>query len=218
MMRALATTALIAGGALFWGIGHASAQASSPVQLPAGDGTRNEVQLRAGDAVRIEIKDEPNFSGEFILGSDGELLLPTIGRVRVAARPFAEVEAELRRAYLRELVEPIIRITPLVRISVLGEVRAPGLFLIDPTYTVSDVLARAGGLTPMANGNKIMIRHPNGIVVARFRFGSPPLGTTMQSGDEIMVARRGWASEHLGILLSAGGSVAVALITAALIR
>ncbi|MEX2283320.1 MAG: polysaccharide biosynthesis/export family protein [Gemmatimonadota bacterium] len=207
IMRALAIKAMIASAVFISsGVAHAHAQ------------TGTAVHLRAGDAVRVEIKDEPNFSGEFILGSDGELLLPTIGRVKVAARPFPDVEAELRRAYALELVEPVIRITPLVRISVLGEVRAPGLFLIDPTYTITDVIARAGGLMPTANANKITTRRADGVVVAQFRFGSPPMGTKLASGDEITVERRSWASEHLGILLSAGGSVAVALITSALIR
>ena len=206
-MRALAIKAMVAATVLFTvGVAHGYAQ------------TRGPVQLRAGDAVRVEIKDEPNFSGEFILGSDGELLLPTIGRVRVAARPFTEVEAELRRAYEKELVEPVIRITPLVRVSVLGEVRAPGLFLIDPTYSMTDVLARAGGLAPTANANKILLRDSQGSLIDQFRIGSPSMHTKLSSGDEITVARRNWASEHLGILLSAGGSVAVALITSALIR
>jgi hypothetical protein len=69
-----------------------------------------------------------------------------------------------------------------------------------------------------ANANKITIRRADGVMIAQFRFGSPPMGAKLGSGDEITVERRNWASEHLGILLSAGGSVAVALITSALIR
>jgi len=168
--------------------------------------------------VRIEIKNEPSLSGEFIVGTDGSLLLPTIGTLKASERPFAEVESELRKKYSSELVEPVVRITPLVRIAVLGEVRAPGLFLIDATYSVVDLLARAGGLLPNANPKKIVIRRPTGVVVARFALDSPPLEASLDSGDQIMVTRRGWASEHLGILLSAIGSVSVALITSALIR
>jgi protein involved in polysaccharide export with SLBB domain len=207
VMRALAIKAMVAATFLIWfGAAGATAQSRAPGHL------------RAGDAIRVEIKDEPNFSGEFILGADGELLLPTIGRVKVAARPFADVEAELRRAYALELVDPVIRITPLVRVSVLGEVRLPGLFLVDPTYTITDVLARAGGLSPSADAKKITLRGPDGVVIDRFRYGSPAMIARLSSGDEITVERRNWASEHLGILLSAGGSVAVALITSALIR
>jgi polysaccharide export outer membrane protein len=175
-------------------------------------------RLRPGDGVRIEIKNEPTLSGQFEIGADGLVFIPNIGSLRAADRAFTELEGELRKVYASELVNPVVRITPLVRIAVLGEVRAPGLFLIDPTYTVSDVLARAGGLMPTANPHKIVIRRATGVVVAEFTLDSPPLATRLGSGDQIMVARRGWMSEHAGILLSAAGSVAVALITSAIIR
>lgn len=205
-MRAWAVTALVAGAFLWSG---ADARAY---------GQDRTTRLRPGDGVRIEIKNEDKIGGEFIVGTDGSLMLPVIGTLMAAERPFAEVETELRKMYATELVDPVIRITPLVRIAVLGEVRAPGLFLIDATYTVVDVLARAGGLMPNANPGKIVIRRPTGVVVARFALDSPPLEASLDSGDQIMVGRRSWISEHLGILLSAAGSVAVALITSTLIR
>jgi polysaccharide export outer membrane protein len=205
-MRAFAITALVAGMLLLAG----------PIARVRAQDTA--VRLRPGDAVRIEIRHEQGLSGQFVLGADGNLMLPTIGTVKVADRPFEEVEQDLLKAFANELVDPVIRITPLVRISVLGEVRAPGLFLIDPTYSVSDVLAQAGGLSPTANRHRIEIRRHSGVMVAQFRIDSPPLDTKLGSGDQILVGRRSWVSEHMGILLSAAGSVAVALITSAIIR
>src|SRR5262245_60945105 len=116
-----------------------------------------ENRLRPGDGVRIEVKYEPDLSKEYVIGADGQLFLPTIGKIKAADRPFSELHEDLMRAFATELADPVVRITPLVRISVLGEVRAPGLFLIDPTFTVMDVLARAGGLLPTANPHRIVI-------------------------------------------------------------
>jgi polysaccharide biosynthesis/export protein len=204
-MRAWAVTALVAS-AFFWVGQSASAQRAEPLRL------------RAGDGVRIEIKDEPTLSGEFIIGDDGQILLPTIGTIVVASRTFDEVKQELAKSYHRELVNPVLRITPLVRVSVIGEVRLPGLFLIDPTQGVGDVLARAGGPAPTANANRITILKSTGETVAKFRLGSAPLDATLHSGDQILVQRRPWTSEHLGILLGAVGSIGVALITGAVLR
>jgi polysaccharide biosynthesis/export protein len=178
----------------------------------------SEQRLRPGDGVRIEVKNEPDLSREYIIGADGQLLLPMLGTIKAADRPFTELHEELTRAFSAELADPVLRITPLVRVSVLGEVRAPGLFMIDPTFTVTDVLARAGGLLPTANPHRIVIRRPTGSVVAEFNLNSPPLGMPLGSGDQILVARRSWVSEHMGIMLSAAGSVAVALITSVIIR
>ena len=205
-MRAWAVTALVAS-ALFW-VGHSAVSAQRTDSL----------RLRAGDGVRIEIKDEPKLSGEFIIDKDGQILLPTIGTVDVASRTFDEVKQELAKSYERELVSPVLRITPLVRVSVIGEVRLPGLFLVDPTEGVGEVLARAGGPAPTANPNRITILNSTGETVAKFRLGAAPLDTTLNSGDQIMVQRRPWTSEHLGILLGAVGSIGVALITGAVLR
>ena len=175
-------------------------------------------RLRPGDALRIEVRDEPQFSGEFPIGQDGQILLPVLGTVRVADLPFSEVDSVLRKRITGELVDPVIRITPLLRIAVLGEVRAPGLFLVDPTFSAADILARAGGLTPMAREKGIELRRQDGQVAARFDVRGAIQPVTVASGDQIFVSRRNWISTNLGILLSAGGSVAVALITAALVR
>ncbi|HSL72531.1 MAG TPA: polysaccharide biosynthesis/export family protein [Longimicrobiales bacterium] len=178
----------------------------------------SDVRLRAGDAVRIEIKYEPNLSGEFPVGADGAILLPTLGSQPVAGRSFDDVERALKQAYSAELRDPEIRITPLLRVAVLGEVRVPGVFLIDPTFSVADILARAGGLTPFASENSITIKRPSGEVVGRFSLGAAVQQPPISSGDQILVGRRSWASQNLGIFLSAAGSVAVALITAVLVR
>jgi polysaccharide export outer membrane protein len=205
-MRAWAVTALVAGA--FFGAGGASANAQASDSL----------RLRAGDGVRVEITDEPTLSGEFVIGADGQIMLPTIGAVPVAARSFQEVERDLMNAYRRELVDPTVRLTPLVRVAVLGEVRQPGLLLIDPTHTVSDVLARAGGLSTSANPKKIMIQRATGVVSATFELGSPPLGLRLGSGDQILVDRRSAAHDYVGILVGAAASIGAAVLTSALLR
>ncbi len=204
-MRALAVTALVVSAFLFAGAAGTHAQGPAPARL------------RAGDGVRVEINGEPTLSGEFVIGHDGRVLLPLVGSVPVADRPFPDVEQDLVTAYNRELLKPTIRVTPLVRVSVQGEVRQPGLFMIDPTFTVSDVLARAGGLTASANPKKIVIRRASGVVVAEFKVDSPPLDMRLSSGDQIVVDKRSRSSEYMGILLGTVGSIGVALVTSALI-
>ena len=204
-MQALAVTALVAGAFLFAGSTRGHAQEAPPARL------------RAGDAVRVEIKDEPTLTGEFVIGHDGRVLLPLVGTVPAADRPFPDVERDLLAAFNRELVKPVIRVTPLVRVSVQGEVRQPGLFLIDPTFTVSDVLARAGGPTTSANTKKIVIRRASGVVLAEFKVDSPPLDMRMNSGDQIFVDKWSRSSEYMGILLGSVASIGAALVTSALI-
>lgn len=177
-----------------------------------------ETRLRPGDAVRVEIKDEPALSGEFLVGENGVALLPLVGLVPVGDRPFREVRDELLSAYAVQLVDPVIRITPVRRIAVLGEVRRPGLFPVDPTYTVSDLLAAAGGLTPHADRGKISVVREGEVVIARLDPNSASLRALLRSGDQIIVGRRSWLSENTPFVVGAIGSMAAAAIAALIVR
>ncbi|HEX7049315.1 MAG TPA: polysaccharide biosynthesis/export family protein [Longimicrobiales bacterium] len=187
-------------------------------QVPAPVDSLADIVLHPGDAVRIEIRDEPQISGEFPVGRDGALMLPLLGLVPVAGRPFDQVRQDLSMAYRRELIDPELRITPLVRIAVLGEVRRPGLFMVDPTQTMGELIALAGGFTPVADRDDITVLRGEGEVAAEFELGSETMYTMPQSGDRILVPRQSWFRDYLGVFLGAVGSVAVAVVTGVLVR
>ena len=174
--------------------------------------------LRPGDALRVLVRDEPTLSGEFAITAAGDVLLPEAGLVRAAGRPFPELEAAVRTAYSRQVVDPQVLVIPLARVAVLGEVRAPGLFRVDPTETMADLLAAAGGLTPAGNARAITLLRAG----ARTRFhldpGEPALGGRVLPGDQLMVGRRGWLSENTPVLVGATASVLAAAVTAFLVR
>src|SRR5207253_4003798 len=115
---------------------------------PASAQESHDVRLRAGDMLRLDIKDEPTLGAQLVVGSDGSILFPLIGLVGVADRPFADVENEVRARYAKQLKDPVMQVTPIMRIPVTGEVRAPGLQLIYLNQTLADAIASAGGLGP----------------------------------------------------------------------
>jgi polysaccharide export outer membrane protein len=148
----------------------------------------------------------------------GQVLLPVAGLVHVGGRDFADVRGEVERAFATEYRDALVRLVPLLRISVLGEVRVPGLVPVDPTMSLSDVIAAAGGLTELADQGGI--RH--------FRGGEVVSVSTVQdvveradpllSGDQIVVGRRSWISQNAPWLIGAGASVTAAVLTALLVR
>src|SRR5262245_33907804 len=132
---------------------------SRPLAAQTSDVGSGEIRLRPGDALRIEIRDEPTLGGNFTVDGEGQAMLPLIGRVAVSGRSFDEVKRDVLSAYDRELRDATerVRVTPVLRISVLGEVMSPGLVPVDPTFTLADVVASAGGLTPSANRKEISL-------------------------------------------------------------
>ena len=177
-----------------------------------------EILLRPGDAIRIEVKDEPLLSGQCTVAEDGRALLPLVGLLPVAGLPFDEVRREITERYSRELIEPVVIATPILRIAVLGEVRLPGLLPVDPTYTMADLLAAAGGLTPLADQDRISLIRNGSVLESKIDPQALAASTGFQSGDQILVGRQSWARENLPIFIGAFTSVGVAIITALLVR
>lgn len=184
-----------------------SAQAQEPR-------SSREAVLRPGDVVKLDIWREEAFSGEFPVAQDGSVVLPRLGRKDVAGRSPDSLRASWLREYERFLRNPSIEITFLRRVTVLGAVREAGLKLVDPTMTVAQALAMAGGTTPDGATDRIVLmRDGEAIqtVTERTRIAETPL----RSGDQLFVPERSWVSRNTGIvtaLISGAVSIAVALL------
>ncbi|MBV9775153.1 MAG: SLBB domain-containing protein [Gemmatimonadetes bacterium] len=177
-----------------------------------------ELRLRPGDAVRLAVRDEPTLSGDFPVVEPGRVLLPEIGLVTVTGRPFGEVEREVRAGYGRIVVDREVVLVPLVRVAVLGEVRQPGLFPVDPTQTVADVLALAGGVSPTGNARNIALVRDGRTTRLHLSPSTPALDGRLLSGDQIVVGQRGWMRENLTVVVGAGASVLAAALTSLIVR
>lgn len=204
------------GGAL---TGPLAGQSTVDAVAGGAAGLRSEVdgyRLRAGDAIRLMVHDEPELAGEYTVLENGTVLLPLIGLVEVSGAEFSDVARRVRAAYASELVAATIVVQPLIRVRVLGEVRVPGLYLVDATYGMRDVVARAGGLSPAAAPDRILLVREGGTQTYEPESMEP--GLVLQPGDEIVVPRRGWVRENLPVLVGAGTSVIAAALTALLVR
>lgn len=190
----------------------AAVRAQAPLPDP------DPLRLRPGDAIRLQVGGEPELAGDYPVTEEGGALLPLIGLVRVAGRPFDEVRSEIVTGFDRELLSPGVVVTPVLRIAVLGEVRQPGLLPVDPTFTVADVLAAAGGLTPVANRRRIVLLRDGGS--HRLSLDDPPtlLAQRLRPGDQVVVERQGWVRENISVLLGAGASVLAAAVTSLILR
>ena len=185
---------------------------------PANQAGGEPIRLRPGDAVRLEVRDEPTLTAEYPVDVDGVVLLPLVGIVPVAGRSFPDVQRDVLEAFRRELANPVIRLTPVLRIAVLGEVMRPGLLPVDPTLTLADILASAGGLSPQANRRDISLIRDGQRIVTTTAEEVALLRTAVLSGDQIFVGRRNWVQENLPILVGGGVSLVATLITALVLR
>ena len=172
--------------------------------------------LRPGDILDVTVWQQPNYSGQFKVDETGTIRYPVIGEISVLGRTVAEVRAALVDGLGQIFNAPFVTVTPQFNIAVLGEVRDPGLYTVDLTSTVLDVVASAGGPSPTGNINKIRLLRAGRDIRLRLaddRVGGLSLQAVgLRSGDQIVVARRGFTGGDLRTLLAVlqlGVSVAI---------
>lgn len=102
-----------------------------------------------------------------VLDNEGQVNLPKVGRVKLDGFNLKEAAYFLEQRYKTHVKDPIINVRVLNHfITVLGEVNAPGKYLIDnEKITLVTLLGEAKGFTDYAKPRQVqLIREVNGIV------------------------------------------------------
>ncbi len=183
-MRSLAVTLLLAAFAI-----PSSAQEQRPLVTPSV----STYTLRPGDILRIEVWGRDEFSGQFQIDENGRFLYPVLGDFDTRGLSVAQVRDSIRAGLETLFNAPFLTVTPLFRVAVLGEVRSPGLYTVDPTLTAIDVVALAGGANQDGNTNKIRLLRSDG--ETRLNVEQAMRGLTLaeigiRSGDQVFVPRK----------------------------
>ena len=204
-VRILTATLLICAGVLIapgQKTGTATAQ-TGPVTAPVLH-FRQEGALRigVGDLVQVTVFDTPELSAKLRVNADGTVELPVAGSTAVAGLTPQEA-AEAIAKHLRDaqiMTDPRVTVTiadyATQEISVLGEVKNPGNYLLLGPHSLYNALSAAGGTTEKAGGD-IMITHladpqkPETITVDSPNYSQLQRLTNVTAGDVIFVSRAG---------------------------
>jgi polysaccharide export outer membrane protein len=170
----------------------ASAPTAPPLRLPP---------LGAGDSVSIQVYGQPDMSTVLYVGNDGAITVPLAGAVQVAGLTPIEAARQVEAAFRRGkfLRDPHVAITVVVassqKVTVLGEVHHPGRYPINPSMTVLDLLAEAGGTTEESADVIYVSRQEADGKTSRYTLrlkglrdpASAQGAQTLQGGDSILV-------------------------------
>ncbi len=115
------------------------------------------------DVLQINLFNQPELSGPYTVETDGTLSFPLIGRIvagRQTVRAFEQALRErLAAGYFRN---PRVSVTIAEyrsrRVFLVGEVRQPGAYPLTGVMSVIELLALAGGTTPLASGEAVVVR------------------------------------------------------------
>lgn len=196
----------------------ARAQARTDRATATFSGARYVVQ--PGDVLKVRIWGYPEpgaeSQGSFQVEANGTVYLPVIGPLAVAGKTAEQVQTDFRTRFAVEQRNPVVTVFPLFAVSVMGEVRGPGVVDVAPGYTVFDAISTAGGFTESANRTSVLLVRKSGTITVGAA-NAADAATAMsqvllESGDRVVVQRTtrpraGTISSILQGLLSAASLI-----------
>jgi polysaccharide biosynthesis/export protein len=156
-------------------------------------------RLQPGDVVTISVWKEKDLETEALVRPDGGLSFPLVGDVDAAGRTVEDVRAILAQRLKQFIPDPVVTVAVKLiggnHIYVIGRVNKPGDYPFSTPVDVMQALSMAGGTTPFASLNDIVIlRRQNGQEhVLRFRYADVIRGRSvaqnvvLESGDTVVV-------------------------------
>lgn len=175
---------------------------SVPIPAPRSVGT-----MRPGDVLDIAVYREREMTGKYLIDSRGVVQIPGLGDIVAGGLTPTEIKQRLSEQLVRRgVANPEIAVSPLVRVSVLGEVRSPALYPVDPGTTLIQLLTIAGGPTDRAKLSSAYVVRENQrfpVNLESAMAGSPTGRVVLYSNDVLVVPKKtGLTRENVAFLLS----------------
>jgi polysaccharide biosynthesis/export protein len=160
------------------------------------------LRIAAGDLLAVDVFDTPELSAKLRVSEQGNIDVPVAGSAHVGGLTAEEAAASIQNLLKdgdilkHPHVEVFIQEYATQGVSVLGEVKNPGVYPELGSHTLLDFISVAGGITPTA-GKAVMITHkndPEHPVIVQLD-NAPDVavraGVAILPGDTIMVSRSG---------------------------
>lgn len=220
---ALWLAAVCAGTAAFAQTPAAPSPASPAVTPPAAPALGDTIArptgtLRSGDLLKVRVYRDSELSGEYLIDARGDVQIPGLGVIRAAGLDPTQVQDRLVEALRsRGFRSPEIAVQPLIRVSVLGQVRAPGLYPVDPGVSIIQLLTLAGGPTDQANLRRAQVVRDNRAFTVDLQSalgGSAAGRVALYSNDVVYIPQRHSIFSRENIALGATlASLALTVVT-----
>ena len=178
--------------------------AGIPAVAPAAAVTVSPLTpLGPGDSVTLHVFGQPDMDSVLGIADDGTIRIPLAGSIQVGGLSSEEAARRGEKAFKDGgyFVDPHVSLTVTQslsqRVSVLGEVHAPGRYPVDSKTTIIDLLAQAGGQTEFASNTVYVLRTDTTGTVKRYPVAVQGLASAgasaptqlLRAGDSLYVPR-----------------------------
>lgn len=121
----------------------------------------------AGDVLQVTVWKEDGLDREIVVLPSGDITFPLIGSVHVQGKTPEQAESIIKNKLKKYIPEASVAVSVKAAlghtVNVIGQVAKPGEVVMNRRLTALQALSQAGGLTPFADTNDIIvIRHEDG--------------------------------------------------------
>jgi protein involved in polysaccharide export with SLBB domain len=150
--------------------------------------------IGTGDVIEISVPGVDDFKGRTVrVGSEGNIDLPLIGSIRAAGIPESQLRDQLKTALEKYMYDPqvdlFVKEYKSRQVAVVGAVRVPGLVTLSGAgETILDVLTQAGGTTPEAADEVVIMPQVSGAPLQLQRIAQSVASPGGEAGAPVNVA------------------------------
>jgi polysaccharide export outer membrane protein len=155
--------------------------------------------VKPGDVLEISVWKEPDLQKQVLVRPDGAFSFPLVGEVDARGKSVSELNRIVSAGVAKYISDAVVTISVQEikgnKVYVLGQVNKPGEFIVNPSVNIMQALSMAGGMTPFAATNDIIVLRGQGKAqqAMAFRYNEVVRGRSLdtnielQSGDIVVV-------------------------------
>lgn len=156
----------------------------------------NDYKISLNDQFTVILSGSKEGIFDLNVNLDGTILFPELGSISVIGETFQEVKLKIRnlvqQSYVGAEIDLSLKNLSAKKITIVGAVKTPGTYIVNPFSTISNALAYSGGVSEIGTLRNIRLVRKNG---DSFKFdlykllinGDRSDDITIESGDVIII-------------------------------
>ena len=156
----------------------------------------NDYKISLNDQFTVILSGSKEDIFDINVNLDGSILFPELGSISVVGETFLEVKTKLKnlidQSYIGVQIDISLKNLSAKKITIVGAVKTPGTYLVNPFSTISSALGYSGGISEIGTLRNIRLIRTNG---KTFEFdlyellinGNRSNDITIESGDVIII-------------------------------
>ena len=156
----------------------------------------NDYKISLNDQFTIILSGSKEYIFDLNVNLDGSILFPELGSISVVGETFQEVKTKLRnlieQSYIGVQIDLSLKSLSAKKITIVGAVKTPGTYLVNPFSTISSALGYSGGISEIGTLRKIRLLRASGETYEFDLYellinGNRSDDITIESGDVIII-------------------------------